>query len=161
MSLEKLRRVYAKLPSMLRKVMEQHLLTMAGSAAMILVLLFVSADIKLLVPPTAVILFSSFSAWFLYRAYAEDEILLLSGICTALEQTPIRRKTKALYASIEGRQVRIRLKQSLSGVSVGDTVTLLLPRQAPVIEQDSFATIFRYYALDVRPNLKFDPDRKT
>lgn len=161
MSLEKLRRIVAELPVEMQKLMEQHLLCSAGSAAAILALLFLSTDVKLLLPPAAILLFSGFSLCILYRAYLKGEILFLSGICTALEQTPIRRKTKALYASFEDRPVRIRLKRSLSGISVGDAVTLLLPRRAPVVEQDGVVTVFRYYSIRVRPNLKFDPGRKT
>lgn len=161
MSLVKLRRIYTELPSALWKLMEQHLLCMSGSMTMLLVLLFVSADIKLLLPPAAILLSSLLSVWSLYCAYTKGEILFLSGICTAFEQTPIRRKTKAIYATFEDRPVRVRLKRSLSGVSVGDAVTLLLPRQAPIVEQDGIATVFRYYAISVRPDLKFDPGRKT
>jgi hypothetical protein len=161
MSLVKLRRIYAEFPSALRKRMEQHLLCMVGSTTMFLVLLFLSANMQLLLPPAAVFLFSAFSVWSLYLAYTKGDILFLSGICTALEQTPIRRKTKAIYATFEDRLVRVRLRQSLSGVSVGDIVTLLLPRQAPIVEQDGVTMVFRYYAITVRPDLKFDLDRKT
>lgn len=161
MSLVKLRRIYTELPSALWKLMERHLLCMGGSAAAMLILLFLSTDVKLLLPLAAVFLFSAFSVWSLPRAYTKGEILFLSGTCTALEQTPIRRKTKAIYATFEDRPVRVRLKRSLSSASVGDAVTLLLPRQAPIVEQDGIATVFRYYAISVRPDLKFDPGRKT
>ena len=112
-------------------------------------------------PPAAILLFAALSAFSLYRAYTSGDILFLTGTCTALEQTPIRRKTKVIYAVFEDRQVRIRLKRSISEVSVGDSVTLMLSVKAPIYEQDGLCTVFRYYTLSVRPKLKYDSGSKT
>ena len=154
MSMEKLRRIAAELPSPLLRLMEEHLLCMVGSLSAILVLLFLSADAKLLLPPAAILLFAALSAFSLYRAYTGGDILFLTGTCTALEQTPIRRKTKVIYAVFEDRQVRIRLNRSISEVSVGDSVTLMLSGKAPIYEQDGLCTVFRYYTVSVRPTLQ-------
>jgi hypothetical protein len=151
MSMEKLRRIAAELPSPLLRLMEEHLLCMVGSLSAIIVLLFLSADARLLLPPAAILLFAALSAFSLYRAYTSGDILFLTGTCTALEQTPIRRKTKVIYAVFEDRQVRIRLNRSISEASVGDSVMLMLSGKAPIYEQDGLCTVFRYYTVSVRP----------
>ena len=161
MSMEKLRQIAAELPSPLLRLMEEHLLCMVGSLSAIIVLLFLSSDARLLLPPAAILLFAALSAFSLYRAYTNGDILFLTGTCTALEQTPIRRKTKVIYAVFEDRQVRIRLNRSISEASVGDSVTLMLSGKAPIYEQDGLYTVFRYYTVSVRPKLKFDSGAKT
>lgn len=161
MSMEKLRQIAAELPSPLLRLMEEHLLCMVGSLSAIIVLLFLSSDARLLLPPAAILLFAALSAFSLYRAYTNGDILFLTGTCTALEQTPIRRKTKVIYAVFEDRQVRIRLNRSISEASVGDSVMLMLSGKAPIYEQDGLCTVFRYYTVSVRPKLKFDSGAKT
>lgn len=151
MSLKELKEQYECFPAPLRQLLNLRLIGAAAGLFLTLVILLVFAELFLMLPSLLLFFWSSADAWQLFRLFALQEYLVLSGICTKLETSPIRRKPKAIYTEIEGRSVKIPLNRPLGAVSTGDAIEIYLSHQSPIYESDGVSTIFRYYAVECKP----------
>lgn len=152
MSVKERKRQYEHFPAPLRQILNLRLIGAAAGLFLTLVILLVFAELPLILPSLLLLFWSSADAWRLYRLFTHQEYLVLSGVCTKVDISPIRRRPKAIYTDIEGRPVKIPLNRSLGSVTIGDTIILYLSHQSPIYEADGVATIFRYYAVEYTPN---------
>ena len=152
MSVKEWKRQYEHLPAPLRQLINLRLIGAAAGLFLTLVILLVFAEPPLMLPSLLLLFWSSADAWRLYRLFTHQEYLVLSGVCTKVDMSPIRRRPKAIYTDIEGRSVKISLNRPLGSVMIGDTIVIYLSRQSPIYESDGVSTIFRYYAVERTPN---------
>ena len=85
--------------------------------------------------------FSAFAAVFaamtaqLLRRCLSGQYVAVSGVCLSVECTGLRRRVKSLTVSAPPHTVKCLLRGKLSGIAVGDTVTLYIAASAPVCER--------------------------
>lgn len=86
--------------------------------------------------------FAAFAAVFaamtalLLRRCLSGQYVAVSGVCLSVERTGLRRRVKSLTVSAPPHTVKCLPRGKLSGIAVGDTVTLYIAANAPVYERD-------------------------
>ena len=151
MSVKEWKRQYEHFPAPLRQLLNLRLIGAAAGLFLTLVILLVFAELPLILPSLLLLFWSSADAWRLYRLFTHQEFLVLSGVCTRVDISPIRRRPKAIYTDIEGKPVKIPINMPLGSAAIGDTIKIYISRQSPVYESDGVSTIFRYYAIECTP----------
>lgn len=85
--------------------------------------------------------FAAFAAVFaamtalLLRRCLSGQYVAVSGVCLSVERTGLRRRAKSLTIASPPHTVKCLLRGKLSGIAVGDTVTLYIKASAPVYER--------------------------
>ena len=153
MKLSSLREQFFSLPEPLRRVLVFRLLSVLVSAILCLVCCFFAPGIQLAIPPLICMVYSLFVGSSLFSDWASGNCICLRGTCSAIEKTLFRRRTAAMYVSLEGRIIMIRPTFPVPSVHTGDTVAIYLSRHFPVYERDEVQVIPRYYALSVTLDL--------
>lgn len=78
--------------------------------------------------------FAAMTALLLRRCLS-GQYVAVSGVCLSVECTGLRRRVKSLTVSAPPHTVKCLLRGKLSGIAVGDTVTLYIAASAPVCER--------------------------
>jgi hypothetical protein len=161
MKLSSLRDQLSSLPDPFRRVLAFRLLAALISAILFIVCMIISPGIRLAIPPLISMVYSLFAGSVLFSDWASGNCICLRGTCSAIEKTLFRRRTAAMYVSLEGRIIMIRPTFPVPSVHTGDTVAIYLSRHFPVYERDEVQVIPRYYALSVALDLSVVDGQKT
>ena len=153
MKLSSLRELFFSLPGPLQRLLAFRLLAALISAILLVACLVFTPGIRLVIPPLISMVYSLFAGSSLFSDWANDNCICLQGTCSAIEKTLFRRRTAAIYVSLEDRIIMVRPSFPIPPVQVGDTVAIYLSRHFPVYERDAVQVIPRYYALSVTPDL--------
>ena len=153
MNLSSLREQFFALPEPLRRVLVFRLLATLISAILLVACLIFTPGIRLAIPPLISMVYSLFAGSVLFPDWANGNCICLQGTCSAIEKTLFRRRTAAIYVSLEDQIMMIRPTFPVPSVQVGDTVAIYLSRHFPVYERDEVQVIPRYYALSVTSDL--------
>ena len=149
MILSSLREQFFSLPEPLRRVLVFRLLSALISAILFIVCMIISTGIRLAIPPLISMVYSLFAGSVLFSDWASGSCICLRGTCSAIEKTLFRRRTAAMYVSLEDKIIMVRPTFPIPTVQVGDTVAIYLSRHFPVYERDGVQVIPRYYAISV------------
>ena len=161
MKLSSLREQFFSLPEPLRRVLVFRLLAALISAILFIACMISSPGIRLAIPPLISMVYSLFAGSVLFSDWTSGNCICLRGTCSAIEKTLFRRRTAAMYVSLEGRIIMIRPTFPVPSVHTGDTVAIYLSRHFPVYERDEVQVIPRYYALSVALDLSVVDGQKT
>ena len=161
MKLSSLREQLSSLPDPLRRVLASRLLSALISAILLVACLVFTPGIRLALPPLICMVYSLFVGSSLFSDWANDNCICLQGTCSAIEKTLFRRRTAAIYVSLEDRIMMIRPTFPVPSVQVGNTVAIYLSRHFPVYGRDGVQVIPRYYALSVTLDLSVVDGQKT
>ena len=153
MNLSSLREQLSSLPDPFQRVLAFRLLAALISAILLVVCLVFTPGIRLAIPPLISMVYSLFAGSSLFSDWASGNCICLRGTCSAIEKTLFRRRTAAIYVSLEDRIIMIRPTFPVPSVHTGDTVAIYLSRHFPVYERDGVQVISRYYALSVTLDL--------
>ena len=153
MKLSSLREQFFSLPEPLRRVLVFRLLAALISAILLVACLVFTPGIRLALPSLICMVYSLFVGSSLFSDWANGNCICLQGTCSAIEKTLFRRRTAAIYVSLEDKIIMVRPIFPVPSVQVGDTVAIYLSRHFPVYERDGVQVISRYYALSVTPDL--------
>ena len=153
MNLSSLREQFSSLPDPLRRVLASRLLAALISAILFIVCMIISPGIRLAIPPLISMVYSLFAGSSLFADCKSRKFICLRGTCSTIEKTLFRRRTAAIYVSLEDRIIMVRPTFPVPSVQVGDTVAIYLSRHFPVYERDEVQVILRYYALSVTLDL--------
>ena len=153
MKLSSLRELFYSLPGPLQRVLAFRLLAALISAILLVACLVFTPGIRLVIPPLISMVYSLFAGSVLFSDWANGNCICLQGTCSAIEKTLFRRRTAAIYVSLEDKIIMVRPTFPVPSVQVGNTVAIYLSRQFPVYEHDEVQVIPRYYALSVTPDL--------
>ena len=153
MNLSSLREQLSSLPDPFQRVLAFRLLSALVSAILFVVCMIISPGIRLAIPPLISMVYSLFAGSVLFSDWASGNCICLRGTCSAIEKTLFRRRTAAIYVSLEDRIIMIRPTFPVPSVQVGDTVAIYLSRHFPVYERDEVQVLPRYYALSVTLDL--------
>lgn len=139
---------FMQLPVPLRK---QILFRFAGAglgAAMLLIVLIYSRDWRFMMPCAAVAALCLGSAAFLYDRCVRGKYVIITGICTVIERTPIRRRIKSIYLQTEEHQVKLVGVRPIRNLIEGDTLNLYVAENTPVYSVDGCSVICSYITLE-------------
>ena len=75
--------------------------------------------------------------------------IVLSGVCEQIEQTPIMRRTKALYLATEYGCVKIPIRRNMRKVQIGASVRCYMSYKASVYDYDGLKTVSDYIAIEI------------
>ena len=153
MKLSSFREQFSSLPDPLRRVLAFRLLVALVSAILCFVCCFFAPGIRLAIPPLISMVYSLFAGSSLFADCKSRKFICLRGTCSTIEKTLFRRRTAAIYVSLEDRIIMVRPTFPVPSVQVGDTVAIYLSRHFPVYERDEVQVILRYYALSVTLDL--------
>ena len=137
----------SQIPAPLRK---QILLRCAGAglgAAMLLIVLLYSGDWRFLIPCAAAAILCLASALLLYDRSTKGRYVLITGVCTVIERTGIRRRIKAIYLQTEEHRVRLVGVRPIRNLSIGDDLELYVADNTAVYAVDGSNVICSYIAL--------------
>lgn len=79
-------------------------------------------------------MFAALTALLLHRCLS-GHYVAVSGVCLSVERTGLRRRVKSLTVSAPPHTVKCLPRGKLSGIAVGDTVTLYIAANTPVYER--------------------------
>ena len=153
MMLSSLREQLSSLPDSLRRVLIFRLLAALICAILFLVCLGFAPGIRLSIPPLISMVYSLFAGSSLFADCKSRKFICLRGTCSTIVKTLFRRRTAAIYVSLEDKIIMVRPIFPVPSVQVGNTVAIYLSRHFPVYERDGVQVISRYYALSVTPDL--------
>lgn len=138
---------FMQIPAPLRR---QILLRCAGvglGATMLLIVMIYSTDWRFMVPCAAAAVLCLSSAALLFDRCIRGRYVVITGICTEIERTSIRKRIKAIYLQTEEHQVRLVGVRPVRNLIVGDTVSLFVAENTPVYNTDGCNVICSYIAL--------------
>ena len=136
MKLSSFREQFSSLPDPLRRVLAFRLLVALVSAILCFVCCFFAPGIRLAIPPLISMVYSLFAGSSLFADCKSRKFICLRGTCSTIEKTLFRRRTAAIYVSLEDRIMMIRPTFPVPSVQVGDTVAIYLSRHFSVYERD-------------------------
>ena len=84
----------------------------------------------------------------LLRRCLSGQYIAVSGVCLSVERTGLRRRVKSLDVSAPPHTVKCLPRGRLSGIAVGDTVTLYIAASAPVYERDGCLLLYGCLAIE-------------
>lgn len=142
---------YAQLPAPLRKILNLRLVGAALGLVLTLLTLLLSEDYRLFLPTLALLILSIADGCLLFRRFTAGDYLVLSGTCTAVEQSFLRRRTRAVFAELENATVKIKLNRYYPNSLPGEIVTVYLSPQSPIYEDGDIRILYRYYAILFAP----------
>ncbi len=93
--------------------------------------------------------FYGVSASQLLYVAVSNQIVVIRGVCTKLEKTPVRRRIKTLYFRSESHTVKIQILGRLRNVDEGDVITVYAVNNTPVYENDGCQQLSTYLAIDI------------
>ena len=138
---------FMRIPAPLRR---QILLRCAGAglgAAMFLIVLIFSTDWRFMVPCTAASVLCLASAALLFDRCVRGKYVVITGNCTEIERTSIRKRIKAIYLQTEEHQIKLVGVRPVRNLIVGDTLNLFVADNTPVYNTDGCNVICAYIAL--------------
>ena len=146
---------FKQIPQPLRK---QFLLRYTGvimGIVMLLIVLIYSTDWRFMVPCTAASVLCLASAALLFDRCIRGRYVVITGICTEIERTSIRKRIKAIYLQTEEHQIKLVGVRPVRNLIVGDTLNLFVAENTPVYTIEGSNVICSYITLEkVLPTVK-------
>ena len=136
-----------QIPAPLRR---QILLRCAGAGlgvAMFLIVLIYSTDWRFMVPCAAAAVLCLTSAALLFDRCVQGKYVVITGNCTEIERTSIRKRVKAIYLQTEEHQIKLVGVRPVRNLIAGDTLNLFVVDNTPVYNTDGCNVICSYIAL--------------
>lgn len=144
---------FKQLPEILQKQIIIRFAVAALFTLLFFVILFGFGDVYLYIP---CLFFAGFlivnAIWLLYNS-VRGNYVSVSGVCTHIEATPIRRRIKSITLEYEDetpKQLTISIRERMKRLAVGDTVIVYLSEKTPVYNRDGGYLIYGYYAIEIR-----------
>ena len=138
---------FMQIPAPLRR---QILLRCAGAGlgvAMFLIVLIYSTDWRFMVPCAAAAVLCLTSAALLFDRCVRGKYVVITGNCTEIERTSIRKRVKAIYLQTEEHQIKLVGVRPVRNLIAGDTLNLFVADNTPVYNTDGCNVICSYIAL--------------
>ncbi len=113
-------------------------------------LLCTGNDLYTVLPCIAMSVFCVINTFLLYRKAILNEYVVISGECTEVVLTAIRKRTKAIFLKTEEYIVQIMMKQRIHRVPVGTQLDLYVSNNTPVYEKNGAQLLHTYLAIDIK-----------
>ena len=146
---------FMQIPAPLRR---QILLRCAGAGlgvAMFLIVLIYSTDWRFMVPCAAAAVFCLSSAALLFDRCIRGKYVVITGICTEIDRTSIRKRIKAIYLQTAEHTVRVVGIKAVRNLAIGDSLKLFVADNTPVYNMEGCNVICAYITMiKVQPVVK-------
>lgn len=156
MKIKELRRRVLSFPAPLQKMLYLRSVVMSAPMLFFVILLFVSGDYRLLLPPGLLFTYLLIDCVLLYLRFSSGDYMCLTGKCMAVEKSLLRQRPKWILMEVEGARVIIRLAQYRIIAKAGDMISVYLSPGSPVSKEEETPVIYRYYTICSRPGLIAD-----
>lgn len=126
---------FLSLPGALQTQILRRAAACTASLALFVLALMVYGDLRLCLSFVAfAAVFAAMTALLLRRCLS-GQYIAVSGVCLSVERSGLRRRVKSLTVLAPPHTVKCLTRGKLSGIAVGDTVTLYIATSAPVYER--------------------------
>lgn len=139
---------FLSIPKALQK---QILLRLGGAVAGIAMLFIVLAyrgDWRFLIPCIALSVFCFGTAAALYDRCLQGKFITVTGLCSEIEWSSLRRRIKALYLRNDHHSIKLVGVGRIKNLAVGDFVTVYMADDAAVYEVDGYQVVCNYLAVE-------------
>ena len=138
---------FMQIPQALRKQIWLRCGGAGMGAAMLLMVLIYSTDWRFMVPCALAVVLCLANAALLYYRCIQGRYVEISGGCTEIERSGIRKKIKAIYLQTPEHTIRIVGIKPIRNLSVGDSLTLYVADNTAVYNMDGCNVICSYIAM--------------
>ena len=138
---------FMQIPQALRKQIWLRCGGAGMGAAMLLIVLIYSTDWRFMVPCAVAVVLCLANAALLYYRCIQGRYVEISGGCTEIERSGIRKKIKAIYLQTPEHTIRIVGIKPIRNLSVGDSLTLYVADNTAVYNMDGCNVICSYIAM--------------
>ena len=138
---------FMQIPQALRKQIWLRCGGAGMGAAMLLMVLIYSTDWRFMVPCAVAVVLCLANAALLYYRCIQGRYVEISGGCTEIERSGIRKKIKAIYLQTPEHTIRIIGIKPIRNLSVGDSLTLYVADNTAVYNMDGCNVICSYIAM--------------
>ena len=146
---------FKQIPAPLRKQIWVRCAGAGLAAAMLLIVLIYSNDWRFMVPCAVAALLCLASAAMLFDRCVRGKYVVITGICTEIDRTTIRKRIKAIYLQTEEHQVKLVGVRPVRNLLIGDTLSLFVAENTPVYTIEGSNVICSYITLEkVLPTVK-------
>ena len=122
----------------------------AGSVFLILTILILVLykDVYLLIPCLVFAAFFYVNGIYVWHTVTEDRYIILEGLCSSVDKTPLRKRVKNIYLETEAGTVKIVIRQCIKQMEKGDNIRVYISKHTPVYEHDQCKVLCSYLALE-------------
>lgn len=107
--------------------------------------LFFSGTIA--IPFLFLAILAAINGWRIYRVSVQGHYLTLSGTVLSVEHTPVLRRPKALLAEIDGKALRVVLRNRHKSPAEGSRITVYVQDSTPIYEWKGIHLLGSYFAI--------------
>ena len=139
---------FLRIPAPLRR---QILIRASGcglGVSMLLMLVACGGSWKFLIPCIVLSVICLESAAALFDRCDRKNYVVITGICTEIEKTPFRRRTKAVYLRSNPHTIRVVCVGNQRSLYIGDTIAVYVSDNTAVYDVDGCKVICTYLALE-------------
>lgn len=138
---------FAKIPAPLQKEIRLRLAGTCFGFAILILEIICHADWKYLLLCILLILLCFLAAAALYYRCIQNRYIVITGVCTEIEKSMIRKQTKVLYLRQDDICIKLIGAPKLKHLMVGDRLTLYLADNAVIYELDDCYVVYDILAL--------------
>lgn len=120
------------------------------------VFLLMGYDALLVLPGVGFMLFSFASAVWLFHIADRKRYVIVEGICTEVTKSMLFKRIRSLTLEVDGKLLRIQLKQHRRGYRAGAKLRLYIQESAKVYERDGALLIYDYILIEQRTSSVID-----
>ena len=136
------------IPEILRKQITLRFGVGLFALLLFIVILIAYRDLYLALPCAILSGFLFAAAGVLGCSVIRGDYLCITGTCTQVQKTAVRKRIKLLHLDMSGIPVQLQVKHRLKDICAGDAVTLYVTEKTPVYEKDGYQLICSYIAIE-------------
>lgn len=114
---------------------------------MLALVLAYHGDWRFLIPCITLAGICAGSAALLYHQCICKRHVILEGICTEIEKTPLLRKDKTIYIRTEEHDIKLLNAGHIKNLAVGNILTVYVQENTAVYEMDGYMVLCSYLAI--------------
>ena len=146
---------FMQIPQPLRKQIWLRCGGAGMGAVMLLIVLIYSTDWRFMIPCIAAAVLCLISAAMLYYRCLQGRYVEITGVCTEIERTGIRKRIKAIYPQTAEHTVRVVGIKAVRNLAIGDSLKLFVADNTPVYNMEGCNVICAYITMiKVQPVVK-------
>lgn len=127
-----MKELYLKLPTVLKKQIIIHASVAILAIILFFVVVFCFSDMILALPCLLLSVFMIVKTAILFYNCIAGLYIAVTGVCTRIETTGLRKRIKAVTISAEEKNLKIPIHHRLKNIGKDDTVTVYLSKTAPL-----------------------------
>lgn len=144
-----LKELYRDLPYILKKKIVIHAAIALLAMILLLVISFCFSDIILMLPCLLLSGLMIVKAAALFYNCIAGNYIEITGICSDVEKTTIRKKVKYVILRAEDKKLRLNIHCNLKNICVGDALTVYISKKAPLYHKDGMYIANEFYGVAV------------